>query len=353
MFQTGVEFELGNFLSGSVDYYIKNTEDLIFDVRVAPSLGYAILTQNAGSLRNKGLEFDFTGNVFEGKDYRLSLNVNGEIFSNEITSMPVDPATGEPKAIDVQSPYGWSEGHSVFDFYLREWAGVDPADGKAMWVVNYLDENNNNTFERGEEVTNLVDYLASNPEVSENDLSWATTKTYQLATQKYVNRSAIPDVRGAFNLDAGYKGFDLRVQMLYSVGGYAYDYTYAGLMSNTNVGGNNWHADIFNRWQQPGDITDVPRLTNDLDQNVNSLSTRFLTDASYLVLNNVRLSYTLPTTYTSKIGVGGLSVWVSGDNLWLNTAREGFNPSTAEAGSSSTYRYSPLSTVSAGLRIKI
>ena len=359
MFQTGIEFDMNNYFSGSVDYYIKNTADLIFDVRQAPSLGYAILTQNAGSLRNRGLEFDLTGNVFQGRDYRLSLNVNGEIFDNELTSMPIDPATGQPKAIDVQSPFGWSEGHSVYDFYMREWAGVDPQDGRAMWNVYYLDVNNDNVVDAGEGITSLTDYLATNPEVSEADIKSATTKTYSEATQKYVGKSAIPDVRGAFNLGAGYKGFDLNVQMLYSFGGHAYDYVYAGLMSNTNIGGNNWHTDIFNRWQATGDITDVPRLSNDFDPNVNSLSTRFLTKASYMVLNNVRLSYTIPSNYTSRIGVGGISVWVSGDNLWINTAREGFNPSTAEAGSSSEtnsqsrYQYSPLSTVTAGLRIKI
>ncbi len=353
MFQTGIEFEvLNSRILGSIDYYVKNTDDLIFDVRVAPSLGYAILTQNAGSLRNRGLEFDFTGNAFEGKDYRLSLNVNGEIFSNEITSMPIDPATNRPKAIDVQSPYGWSEGHSVYDFYMREWAGVS-YNGLSMWNVYYNDANGNDIVDEGEGITSLTDYLANNPEISEGDLKRSTTTAYANATQKYVGKSAIPDVRGAFNIGAGYKGFDLNVQMLYSLGGYAYDYTYAGLMSNTNIGGNNWHVDILDRWQQQGDVTNVPRLSNNRDANVSSVSTRFLTKADYLVLNNVRLSYTVPATYTSKIGVGGLSVWVSGDNLWLKTKRDGFNPSTAEAGSSNTYRYSPLSTVTAGLRIKI
>lgn len=364
MFQTGIEFSIGTYLDGSVDYYVKNTDDLIFDVRQAPSLGYAILTQNAGSLRNKGLEFDLTGHAFEGKDYRLSLNVNGEMFSNELTSMPIDPATGQPKAIDVQTPFGWSTGHSVYDFYMREWAGVDPEDGRAMWHVYYLDENGDNVANAGEGITSMADYLANNPEVSESELKTATTKTYAEATQKYVGKSAIPDIRGAFNLAAGYKGFDLNVQMLYSYGGYAYDYSYASLMSNTRIGGNNWHTDILNRWQNEGDITDVPRLSSNLDANVNSLSTRFLTKANYLVLNNVRLSYTLPESYTSRIGVGGLSVWVSGDNLWINTAREGLNPSISEAGSSndtnaettavqSRYQYSPLSTMTAGLRIKI
>jgi len=353
MFQTGIDFEVADRISGSIDYYVKNTEDLIFERRLGPSIGYALIQVNDGNLRNQGLEFDLTGDVFKGKDYRLSIGVNGEIFTNKITEMPIDPTTGLPKPLDVQAPYAWSAGHSIYDFYMREWAGVDPQDGRGMWNVTYNDANNNGALDAGEGITNLSDYLSKNPTVNEGDLKTTTTKTYTSATQKYIGKSAIPDVRGGINLTAGYKGFDLSAQLLYSIGGYAYDYTYAGLMDNGLVGSNNWHADMMNRWQKEGDVTDVPRLDNDYSANQNALSTRFLTKATYLALNNVRLSYNLPTSITSKYGVGGLSVWVSGDNLWINTKRDGFNPSTAETGSSSTYRYSPLSTFTAGLRVKI
>ncbi|GGK61075.1 SusC/RagA family TonB-linked outer membrane protein [Rufibacter glacialis] len=354
MFQTGVEFELGKYVSASLDYYVKNTDNLIFDIRTAPSLGYAILTSNAGKLQNKGFEFDVTGHILQTKDFRLDVSVNGEIFTNGITEMPLDPSTGQPKVIDVQGNYGWSEGHSIFDFYMREWAGVDPLDGRGMWTVHYVDANKNGSFNTGEQISSLTDYLAKNPDQAGNILV-GTTKTYSEATQKYVGKSPIPDVRGGFNLSAGFKGFDLTAQVLYSFGGYAYDAAYASLMHSGVVGSNNWHVDILNRWQSaenPGNGS-VPRLSNARDANVTSASTRFLTKANYLALNNVRLSYTVPVSLTSRIGVGGVSVWVSGDNLWLNSARKGFNPSTAETGGSNTYLYSPLSTVSAGLRIKI
>jgi hypothetical protein len=352
MFQTGAEFGIKNFLTGSIDYYIKDTDDLIFNKRVAPSLGYAIMTVNEGSLRNQGLEFDLTGHVLRQKDFRLDLTVNGEIFTNKLTAMPIEPSTGQQKPIDIQGIYGWSVGHSIFDFYMREWAGVDPQDGKGQWTVHYVDKDGDGAFTEGEEIRDMVTFLSENPDEAGN-IMVGTTKKYNLATQKYVGKSAIPSVRGAFNIAAGWKGFDLGIQMLYGIGGYAYDGAYATMMHSDLVGRNNWHTDILDRWQQPGDVTDVPRLSNAFDQNVTSASTRFLTKADYLVLNNVRLSYTLPTSFTNRYNVGGLQVWVSGDNLWLNTARQGFNPTTHEAGSSNTYRYSPLSTVTAGLRVKI
>lgn len=354
MFQAGAEFRLGSFLDGSIDYYVKNTGNLIFQRRVGPSNGYALITVNDGQLRNQGVEFDLTGHIIKKKDFFVDLSINGEHFNNEITKMPYDPSTNSEKIIDVQSPYAWAKGHSLYDFYIRNFAGVDPADGRSTWTVYYQDLNNNNSFDAGEQVTDLEAFYGSNPD-KKGTLKTGTTKTYSQATLYYNGKTAIPKIRGAFNLRAGYKGFDLTVQFLYSVGGYAYDYAYAGLMGNGAIGTNNWSTDILARWQKPGDITDVPRISNNAttDQNVNSVSTRFLTKAGYLVLNNIRLGYTLPSSILKQIGlINEATFFVSGDNLWLQTARKGFNPSTAESGSSDTYRYSPLSTITVGAKLK-
>ncbi|NKI26217.1 SusC/RagA family TonB-linked outer membrane protein [Arenibacter sp. 6A1] len=351
MFQTGVEFGIGSFLDVAVDYYIKNTDDLIFDRRNGPSLGYALIKVNDGALRNKGLEFDVTAHLVKSDDFYVDLSVNGEFLDNEMTKMPIEPTTGEQKIIDIDGRFGRSVGHSLYDFYTREYAGVNTDTGVSTWNVYYFDENNDGKLQATERVSSMADYVAQYPERA-NALSMATTETYSEATQKYVGKSAIPTVRGAFNLSTGYKGFDLSAQFLYSVGGYAYDAAYAGLMSNDQAGGNNWHTDILNRWQQPGDVTDVPRISSDYDKNVVSSSTRFITKSDFLNLNNIRLGYTIPKMYVEKIGMSNLNFWVSGDNLWLLSERKGFNPSTDEAGTSDRYRYSPLSTVTFGVRAK-
>ncbi len=362
MAQVGVEFSLGSFLDASIDYYEKNTTNLIFNRRTPISLGYAIIKVNDGKLRNRGLEFDLTGHIIKSKDLRVDLNVNGEILSNKLTAMPIDPQTGNQKPIDVQGNYGWAVGHSIYDFYVRQFVGVDPADGKSTWGSYYIDKNGNGKNDGGNYLTNpslatneaIVDmetFKALYPEQVAN-MKYSVEKNYAIATQQFNGKSAIPDVRGAINLGVGYKGFDLNVQMLYSIGGYAYDGAYAQLMHSSSAGNNNWHQDIMNRWQKPGDITTVPRLSNNADANVTSVSSRFITKADYFALNNVRLSYTFPQSLYSKLGVGGLSVWVSGDNIYFASKRKGFNTSTAEAGSSDTYRYAPLSTLAAGLRVK-
>lgn len=354
IFQVGIETTLFDFLDLNVDYYIKNTDDLIFQRRTAPSTGVAIVTVNDGELRNQGLEFDLNARIFKGNssdDFKLSFGINGEFLKNEITKMPIDPATGLPKLLDVSNaPYGWAQGASVYDFYMPEWAGVNPATGVAMWNMNYDDINSNGIFDAGDvRILSLSEYLDLNPDAV---VGQTTTTNYADATQKFVGKSAIPKVRGAFRINASYKNFDLTSQFTYSLGGYAYDGAYAGLMGNGSLGQNNWHTDIFNRWQEPGDVTNVPRLSANLDPNVNARSTRFLTKADYFGLNNVRLGYTIPQKFTEKLQVSNLNFFVSGDNLLFFSKRNGFNPSTAESGASDTYRYSPLSTFSMGVRVE-
>ncbi|NHN25373.1 SusC/RagA family TonB-linked outer membrane protein [Flavobacterium jejuense] len=354
IFQVGLESTFFNFLDVNVDYYVKNIDNLIFQRRTAPSTGIALITVNDGQLRNSGLEFDVLAHIMKPKnpgDFTLDFGINGEILTNKITEMPLDPATGSPKILDTSNaPYGWSNGSSVYDFYMPEWAGVDSSTGTALWYMNFDDVNNDGVFNTGDAIVrNLTDYTSQNPN---SVIGTTVTSNYADATNKFVGKSAIPDVRGAFRLSAKYKNFDLSTQFTYSLGGYAYDFTYAGLMGNGQIGSNNWHEDIRDRWQKPGDITDIPRISNAADANVNARSTRFLTKADYIGLNNVRLGYTLPSKFADILQLSKLNFYVTGDNLMFLSHRKGFNPSTSQNGSSNTYRYSPLSNFTLGVKLE-
>ncbi|CAM1372897.1 SusC-like TonB-dependent outer membrane receptor precursor [Tenacibaculum litopenaei] len=348
MFQTGLEFTLfNNRLEGSFDYYIKKTDDLIFNRRTAPSTGNALIAVNDGTLRNTGFEFDLTTHILDKENYKLDFSVNGEIFNNELTEMPLDPSTGQRKVIDIAGNYGRAQGHGLFDFYMREWAGVDKANGNPLWYQYYDDKNGNGTVDSGEGIQSLFEYQQKNPNAT---ISRTTTSVYSNATQKYIGKSAIPKVRGAFRLNAKVHDFTISALFGYSLGGYSYDGVYAGLMSNRQIGSNNWHTDIRNSWKKPGDVTDVPKLISNRNVQVNSRSSRFITSSDYLSLNNIRIGYTVPTRFLGESGLNGLNLWVSGDNLFLLSARDGFNPATSETGASDTYRYSPLSTLTFGVR---
>lgn len=350
MFQTGVEFSLLNDrVEGGVDYYRKLTDQLIFDKRLAPSTGNAIYKDNDGNLLNEGLEFNLTGHIVRSNDWFVDLSINGEVMRNVLTKMPFDNSTNSRKIIDIDRNYGRAEGYSIFDFYLPEWVGVNTKTGAAQWKVNYEDKNDNNKFDEGESIASLHEFMAQNPKAK---IKEAITEKYTEATKKFIGKKAMPDVRGGANLKVGYKGFSIGAQMLYSIGGYAYDGTYADLMNNGKIGANNWHQDINNAWKKAGDVTDVPRIDNGAGFNYNSASTRFLVRADYFILNNVNLGYTIPKDYLRNTGFSEFSFTLAADNLWIESARRGFNPSITETGGSFSYTYSPLTNFTLGVKAK-
>lgn len=350
IFQVGTEFTLfNNFLDVAVDYYSKDTEDLIFQRRIGPSIGDALITINDGVLRNSGVEFDVTSHLINKEKFKLDFSVNGEFLKNELITMPIEPSTGLPKLLDQSTSYGRAKGRSLYDFYIREWAGVNPDNGRALWNEYYHDANSNGALDAGESISNLTEYQDANPD---NAISKTTTETYTDATEKFIDKSAIPTLRGAFKLNAQYKSFSVSTQFGYSLGGYSYDNRYAGLMANSQIGSAQYSVDIRNSWKAPGDVTDVPQLQSGLNPQVNSLSSRFVTSADYLALNNVRLAYNIPTKLLANTGLSNVNFWLSGDNLYLLSARTGFDPRLSQSGANSVYAYSPLTTITFGLRVK-
>ena len=352
IFQVGAEFTFlkSRAIELQLDYYHKTTDNLVFDSRLAPSSGNGLWKVNDGKLVNRGFEFNLQTHIVNTQNWRVDVGVNGEILSNELTQMPYDKSIKGEKIIDISGIFGRSKGHSLYDIYTQEYRGVNPQTGAAQWTMHYADNNNNGVYDTGDTaIASLHEYQAKYPNAN---IKETVTETYSKATQKYIGKSAIPDVRGAFNFNVAYKGLSLSAQLLYSLGGYAYDGVYATLMGNEKIGSNNWHKDIENHWKQAGDATDVPRLTSNYgnDGQANNTSSRFLTKTDYLALNNVTLAYSLDKKVCQTIGFEGLTFTLAGDNLWLATARKGFNPTTSESGNSSRYTYSPLSTFTLGVK---
>jgi len=368
MTQAGLELSLGNYLDANFDYYRKVTDNLFFDRIVGPSAGINSVFLNDGEVLNAGFEFDLTGHIIDTDDFGLDLSVNGEILTNEMLLMPFDPLTGQPKVLDSASPdgaYAFAKGRSIFDFWMREWAGVDPSDGAPMWYQYYDDANNNNVLDAGEGSFSVIDsdtgletnttgslfeYRTLTPDAN---IQRTTTKSYADANQVFLDKSFIPDLRGALRLSGRIKNFDFSTQFTYSFGGYAYDGQYAEHMSDRfGAAGNNFHKDIRNRWRQPGDITNVPILSDNAVIQATSQSDRFITSTDFVALNNARIGYTLPSKFLDRMAIDAVNLWVSGDNLFINSARDGFNPSVREVGSSARRIYAPATTITLGAKVK-
>jgi hypothetical protein len=185
-------------------------------------------------------------------------------------------------------------------------------------------------------------------------LTETTTSDYNKAINEFVGKSAIPDFVGGFGFDIQIKNFNISTNFSYDLGGWGYDGVYAGLMSSGSViGTRNWQKDIRNYWSS-SKHTDLPILTNNVEalKFANSTSTHFLTSHSFLILSNARISYDLPKSLMKHLGINSASVYLSGNNLFLISARKGYAAMTSlNGGGSGTNRYLPVSTFVAGARI--
>ncbi|MBQ8736879.1 MAG: SusC/RagA family protein, partial [Bacteroidaceae bacterium] len=153
---------------------------------------------------------------------------------------------------------------------------------------------------------------------------------------------------GGFGTSFDIFGFDLSVDFTYQLGGYVYDGTYASLMSLDQ--GFGIHEDMLNAWSPENAGSNIPRMTYN-DSYMASTSDRFLTDASFLSLQNVTLGYTLPKSFTTKFGVEKLRLYVVGDNLWVWSKRKGLDPRQSATGDASSALYSSIRTISGGVSI--
>lgn len=315
----GVDFTLLNRINGTVEYYVRDSKDLIMDRPVAPSLGFDNVTANIGSIRNSGVEISLNADIVKKKDFNWNIGVLWAKNVNKITELSQDEIIRNNKLLKV--------GNSIFDFYYVEYAGVDPENGDALYYQNVMDDEGNPTGER------------------------TTTNNYDdaVAESRTIVGTAIPDFQGSITNTFAFKGFDLSVLMTYSAGGKIYDSSYARLMGIEQ--GQSLHVDALNAWKQPGDVTDVPRLELD-ENNLYRPSSRWLTDASYFGIRNMTLGYTVNSSVAKKMKLGSLRAYVTADNLWYSNARQGLFINPSRSGNTS-YSYVPVRTISFGLDISL
>ena len=147
------------------------------------------------------------------------------------------------------------------------------------------------------------------------------------------------------------KKFDFSIDFAYQIGGQVYDGDYAGYMASptSSSKGSNFHADVLDAWTKDNN-TNIPRFQFD-DQYSSATSDRFLTDASYLSLNNINFGYTFDKMLTKKIGVERLRLYVAADNIWVWSKRQGLDPRQSITGSSTNSYYAPIRTISGGVTL--
>ena len=325
-FNIGLDFTaFDNRLNVEFDYFIRKSSDLLYNKPLPVSEGFAFEPQNIGDMKNTGIEFTISGDVIKTPEFRWNVVFNGTHYKNEITKLPLDPI--------VETNTIKTVGKSVYEFYLLDYAGVDPTNGNALWY--YTDK-------------------VTGERLKTNDASFAMNNEGRV-----IAGSAIPDFTGSLNMTFEYKRFDLSIMTNFQIGGKVLDQSYRNLMHGGNAG-TNWHKDILNAWTPANTNTDVPRLgTTYTDANYLQ-SNRFLVDASYFNFKNVTLGYTFDSKVLNYLKLSGLRVYFSGDNLGILTKRKGFDPRQAlsagvtdrnSVSGRSDYGYTPISSYSLGLTV--
>jgi len=257
----------------------------------------------------------------------LNLFVNASTVTNKITKMPAtvqEFVTGTKK---------YTVGHSLFDYWLRTYYGVDPADGAALYVPD-------NTS------------ITANRRIIVNKSGGNDTVTTNIANGKFeYNGTTIPDLYGSFGTSVSYKGVTLTALFTFQVGGKTYDGLYQSLMSVSNYGGA-LSTDILKRWQKPGDITDVPRMDAGRATDFNATSSRWLVDASYLNIRSLNLAYNLPRSLVSRLSLSSTQFFISAENVAFFSKRKGMNNQQAFSGVTSN-AYPPARVISGGLIVNL
>ena len=317
-FNAGVDFSLfQGKVGGTVEYFRRQTSDMLYYKPMAPSNGYTEYPMNIGSMRNSGWEIELNYTPVETNDVKWTINANATFLKNEIVELHPD-LKGEM----ISGSQIYREGESVYQFYMVEYAGVDPETGLAQYWAKEGDE----------------EYLTDD---------WS--KAYD--TNRKGTGDIMADVYGGIGTTVEFYGFDFSVQCAYQFGGKMYDSGYSSLMhgGSSSEAGRNWHKDILNAWSPENKYTDVPRL-DAVDSYTNSTSTRFLTSSDYFSINNITLGYTLPKRWTKALGVESLRLYGAADNVALFSARQGFDPRMGYTSATSS-TYSALRTISGGVKL--
>lgn len=301
---TGFGLDVGfwNRVNLTVDYYYKNTSDLLFLVPIPSVIGVGGIFRNSGRLVNQGVEISIGAELFRNKDWMW--RVDGNITYNKNRLKELNGTQTQRIVSDESEIYGGAEyiqkiGKDMDTYYMPKWAGVNPKNGEPMWYT--FDENGNES---------------------------GTTSDYAVAQRNRTEvGKASPDWFGGFSTSLIYKNFDLSANFGFSIGGRIYNYNRSTMDSdgaylyfNQIKLGHGW-----SRWQKEGDIATHPEAIWGNSSKSNQISSRYLESATFLKMRNLTVGYNVPLNSLRQY-ISNVKVFFSADNLFTITPYSGIDP---------------------------
>ena len=310
--QFDIGFDFGFFndrLTGEVDYYNKQTTDLLLNTPVPATSGFQTQFRNVGSLENKGFELVLNYSILKNADWSISIGGNYASNRNKILSLNGDETRIGPtgsrflNAVIVGQPIG--------AFYGREYAGANPANGDALFYMNRTPTQT--------EIDNGTAFIVPNGVYGDRYV----TRSFNSAESIVLGNPTPTGIYG-FNTNISYKGIELSVLFQGVTGNKVFDGAGSFMSANGRYEDNST-VDQMRRWQNPGDITDVPQARLYGNNGAQS-SSRFLYDGSYLRLKTLTVAYNIPNAISSKLSLTSARIYITGQNLLTFTNYRGWDP---------------------------
>jgi TonB-linked SusC/RagA family outer membrane protein len=289
---------LNSRLNVVFDYYNKVSSDLLFSFPISQTTGFSNILENIGKLSNKGEELTINATPVISKDFTWDISFNITHNVNKMEVLPPQPP-GQPL---INGQFLVAPGYDLNTWYMRYWAGVNPANGDPLWYTDATKK--------------------------------AVTNNYNAAARVNTGKSANPKYYGGFTNTFSYKGFSLSADLYYNYGNYVWD-QWALYLADQVQPSYGKYSLIKQRWTTPGQKTNVPKLVYGSANFSNSTSTRFLEKADYIRLRNVTFGYTLPASTAKRLHMSSLRIYVRGTNLWTKTYDKNMTIDPEQGGSTS------------------
>ena len=293
-FDVGADIGFANDrFSLTVDYYHNNIDGLIRSIPTSYTTGFTAVSQNVGAMANYGWEFTVRGDILRAGNFTWNSNFNISLNRNKITSLPAGTAV-------ANGQYYLKEGYNFYTYYMREFAGVDPANGAPLYFTNDT---------RTEKTANIADAA--------------------LIVQDKVSN---PKYTGGFNNLFTYKGITLGVDFNFNLGYWIYGASDLYQTSGTYYTYNKYQFVYDRRWTTPGQITDVPKMSTTTD---NSVSTYRLYKGDHIRFRNLVVGYDFKNLdLFKKLKVSKLHLYGRATNLFTKTfdSRLPFDPEVSFSG---------------------
>ena len=313
-FNVGLDITLFDRVFITADYYNHQTKDMVFEVPISRTTGFATADYNIDQLQNQGFEMSLTTNIIKGERLDWSVTLNGSHNQNKLVRLDSEkPIEG---AITIQEV-----GRDIFTFKMSEWAGVDPETGAGLWYKN----------ETGDETTN----------------------NYNEATKRYLG-TASPKFEGSFSSNLSFMGIDFSFLLTTSLGRKIYgdNLMYDECTMDAYAPHTQWVYD--NRWQKPGDKAKVPAMAlGSYQAGLESASSRYLMNGNYLKIKSISLGYNLPKSVLEPLHMQSLRIFAQAENLYTFHHKDyrGFDPSSVGANGVQWWNYPQARSFTLGLTI--